>query len=228
MTVFSLRASGRRNAVSELHGKVSRRMWRGVFPDRSEDQVPIASVTNGVHVPTWVAPRLRALLSRTLGPDWLTRHDEPALWEDLVSVRDDELWRVHLQLKRGFVGLIRERARLRWMRGLTEAGAAARGGHAARPRGAHHRLRATLRDVQAGHADLPRHRAAVRACSRTPGVRCRSSSPARRTPRMTRASISSAKSTRRRSTEGSGHASPSSTTTTCTSPSSWSRAWTCG
>jgi starch phosphorylase len=121
MTVFSLRTSGHRNAVSELHGKVSRKMWRGVFADRPENHVPISSVTNGVHVPTWVAPRMAALLSRTLGPDWLTRHDEPALWEDLVSVRDDQLWRVHLQLKRGFVGLIRERARLRWMRGLTEA-----------------------------------------------------------------------------------------------------------
>lgn len=120
MTVFSLRTAGRRNAVSELHGKVSRRMWREVFASASDDAVPITSVTNGVHVPTWVAPRIRALLSRTLGPDWLERHDEPALWEDLANVPNDELWRIHLQLKRSFVGLIRERARLRWMRGLTE------------------------------------------------------------------------------------------------------------
>jgi len=120
MTVFSLRASGKRNAVSELHGKVSRRMWRDVFGAASDEQVPITSVTNGVHVPTWVAPRVRTLLGRTLGPDWLVRHDEPALWEGLDSVRDDELWRIHLQSKRAFVGLIRERARLRWMRGLTE------------------------------------------------------------------------------------------------------------
>jgi glycogen phosphorylase len=121
MTVFSLRASGQRNAVSELHGKVSRRMWRSVFPDcKQDDEVPITHVTNGVHVPTWVAARLRTLLGRTLGPDWLLRHDEPALWEELAGVRDDELWRIHLQLKRAFVGQIRERARLRWMRGLTE------------------------------------------------------------------------------------------------------------
>ena len=95
-------------------------MWRGIFDRKSEDEVPIEPVTNGVHVPTWVASRLRTLLSRTLGPDWLARHDDAAVWEDLANVRDDELWRVHLQLKRAFVGLIRERARLRWMRGLTE------------------------------------------------------------------------------------------------------------
>ena len=121
MTVFSLRTSGQRNAVSELHGKVSRRMWRSVFPEsKSEDAVPITHVTNGVHVPTWVAARTRVLLGRTLGPDWLARHDEAALWEKLAGVRDDELWRIHLQLKRAFVGQIRERTRLRWMRGLTE------------------------------------------------------------------------------------------------------------
>src|SRR5262249_43801112 len=120
MTVFSLRCADRRNAVSELHAKVSRRMWRGIFGDGNEDEVPIESVTNGVHVPSWVAPRLRTLLSRTLGPDWLARHEEGGVWEDLANVRDDELWRVPLQLKRVFVGLIRGGARLRWMRGLTE------------------------------------------------------------------------------------------------------------
>ena len=120
MTEFSLRLSGHHNAVSTLHGKVSRRMWRGTFANCAEEDVPIIAVTNGVHVPTWVAPRLRTLLSRALGPDWLDHHDEPAIWENLASVRDDELWRVHLQLKRVFVGLIRERARTRWMRGLTE------------------------------------------------------------------------------------------------------------
>ncbi len=51
---------------------------------------------------------------------FLAHHDDPALWEGLDRVRDDELWRIHLQLKRTFVGLIRERARTRWIRGLTE------------------------------------------------------------------------------------------------------------
>ncbi len=120
MTVFSLRASGHRNGVSKLHGKVSRRMWKGVFAVEAEDDVPITSVTNGVHVPTWVGPEMRTLFQHELGPDWLAHQDDPALWEDLSKVRDDELWRMHLRQKRQFVGLIRERARLRWMRGLTE------------------------------------------------------------------------------------------------------------
>src|SRR5262249_40928482 len=98
MTVFSLRTSGHRNGVSQLHGKVSRRMWTGICPEaKSEDDVPIKAVTNGVHVPTWIAPRLRTLFSKTLGPGWLANHDEPALWEELANLRDDELWRIHLQ-----------------------------------------------------------------------------------------------------------------------------------
>jgi len=120
MTVFSLRLSGHRNAVSQLHGKVSRRMWRGVFPDHPSEEVPIVAITNGVHVPSWVAPRMLTLLAGALGPDWLSRHDDPAIWEGLAAIRDDVLWRVHLQLKRAFVSVIRERARTRWMRGLTE------------------------------------------------------------------------------------------------------------
>jgi starch phosphorylase len=120
MTVFSLRLSGYRNGVSKLHGKVSRRMWKVLWPDCSEDEVPILSVTNGIHVPTWAGTQMMVLLRRYLGPDWLDHHDDPALWEEVERIPDDELWRIHLRQKRRFVGLIRERARLRWMRGLTE------------------------------------------------------------------------------------------------------------
>ncbi len=120
MTVFSLRLAGHRNAVSKLHGKVSRRMWKDLWPGTNENDVPILSVTNGVHVPTWVGPPMLSLLRGYLGPEWLERHDDPALWEHLDRIPDDELWRIHLRQKRHFVGFIRERARLRWMRGLTE------------------------------------------------------------------------------------------------------------
>jgi starch phosphorylase len=120
MTAFGLRTAGHRNAVSKLHAKVTRTMWRGLWPDRDEDRVPIRAVTNGVHVSTWVGSELAILLRRFLGPDWVAHQDEPALWERLAEVPDDELWRIHLRQKRQFVGHLRERARSRWARGLKE------------------------------------------------------------------------------------------------------------
>ncbi|MGH7857868.1 MAG: alpha-glucan family phosphorylase [Candidatus Binatia bacterium] len=120
MTVFALRLAAHRNAVSQLHGKVSRRMWKPLWPDRNEEQVPIISVTNGVHLPTWVGAELRDLYRRFLGPDWLKQHDEASLWERLSEIPEEELWRIHLRQKRAFVSLLCERARQRWIRELME------------------------------------------------------------------------------------------------------------
>ena len=120
MTVFSLRMADHRNGVSALHGKVSRRMWKHLWPDRAEDDVPIISVTNGVHVPTWIGRELRNLFRRYVAPDWLDRHDDASLWERLSELPDEELWWAHLRQKRAFLGLLRERSRTRWMRALTE------------------------------------------------------------------------------------------------------------
>ncbi len=120
MTIFSLRLSGWRNAVSKLHGKVSRRMWQRLWPDVEEDKVPIAHVTNGVHVPTWVGTEIRQLYRHHLGPDWLAHHDRRDFWTRLDLIPDAELWRIHLRQKRQLVGLIRERARQRWIKALNE------------------------------------------------------------------------------------------------------------
>jgi len=117
MTVLALRMAGRSNAVSKLHGRVSRRMWQGVWPDRSEDEVPIISITNGVHVSTWVANAIGRLYNKYLGPDWVDRHDDPTIWERVLDIPDEELWAVRQQLKRKLMSLIREQARRRWMRG---------------------------------------------------------------------------------------------------------------
>ncbi len=118
MTALALRLSGYRNGVSQLHGEVSRKMWRSVWPDvPDEERVPITSVTNGVHVPTWVAPEMDRLYDKYLGPDWVERHDDPALWERVLEIPDDELWAVHQQLKRKLMSFIRERARRQWIRG---------------------------------------------------------------------------------------------------------------
>jgi len=118
MTVLALRMCGRCNAVSRLHGEVSRRMWQPVWPDRPVEQVPIAYVTNGIHVPAWIGGAMNRIYRKYLGPDWIERHDEPALWERILDVPDEELWAAHLRLKRKLMSMIRERARRQRIEGL--------------------------------------------------------------------------------------------------------------
>jgi starch phosphorylase len=114
MTAFALRMSGYRNGVSKKHGEVARRMWQALWPELPEDKVPIDYVTNGVHVPTWIEPKLELLFNQYLGPDWLEDHDNPSLWELVEKIPDDELWKTHYWLKIKLINAIRERSRQRW------------------------------------------------------------------------------------------------------------------
>ena len=77
MTVLALKNSRRANAVSSLHGQVSRTMWTGLYPGRLEEEVPIGHITNGVHVHTWLAPQMRQLFDRHLGAEWVKNSGEP-------------------------------------------------------------------------------------------------------------------------------------------------------
>ncbi len=117
MPAFALKHSAARNAVSELHGQVARKMWAYLWPTRSTDEVPITHITNGVHVGTWLARRLRHLYERYLGMDWLENADDPDVWELVNNIPDDQLWSVRLHLKRKLSANIRERARQRWLKG---------------------------------------------------------------------------------------------------------------
>src|ERR1700693_5235752 len=91
MTVLGLRLSRRANAVSALHGEVSRAMWTGLSPGKSEDSVPIGHITNGVHVPTWLAPQMFRLFDRHLGTGWHDHSSEARIWEGIENVDDGEL-----------------------------------------------------------------------------------------------------------------------------------------
>ena len=117
MPTLALRLSEGRNAVSEVHGHVARKMWRHMWPDCREADVPITHVTNGVHVGTWLARRLHNLYDRYLGANWLEEADNPDVWELVNNIPDDELWMVRRHLKRKLVAYIRERTRQRWLRG---------------------------------------------------------------------------------------------------------------
>ena len=114
MTALALRSAGVVNAVSELHGQVTRSMFHSMWPDRPVEQVPVGYVTNGVHVPTWIAPELADLFSRHLGADWLDRQDDPAQWDAVLQIPDEELWAVRQTLRHSLFNFARERARQRW------------------------------------------------------------------------------------------------------------------
>jgi starch phosphorylase len=110
MTVLALKNSRRANAVSSLHGHVSRGMWTSLWPGRPEDEIPIGHITNGVHVPSWLAPQMQLLYDRHLGPDWNRRSGEPEVWEKIEAVNDGELWETHQVLKARLLAFARQRA----------------------------------------------------------------------------------------------------------------------
>ena len=118
MAILALRLSDGHNAVSELHGRVSRNIWHFLWPKiEEEDDVPISYITNGVHTPTWLARRLRLLFDKYLGEDWLERLDDPETWVKVDAIPDNELWAVRMHLKRKMTLYVRNRARTRWMSG---------------------------------------------------------------------------------------------------------------
>ncbi len=117
MPVLALRFSDGRNGVSELHGRVSRDMWKFIWPKLKVDNVPIKYVTNGVHTGTWLARRMRSLYDRYFSADWMERIDDPDMWKLVRKIPDEELWAVRRHLKRKMAYMIRERARQRWLKG---------------------------------------------------------------------------------------------------------------
>jgi len=114
MTALALRSSGAINAVSRLHGEVTRAMWAPIWPGTPPEQVPVTSLTNGVHAATWVSPDMSALFDRYLGSDWLDHHDDPAFWDRVLEIPDEELWTVRTALRQYLLTFVRERARRLW------------------------------------------------------------------------------------------------------------------
>ncbi|MGH7681851.1 MAG: alpha-glucan family phosphorylase, partial [Candidatus Eiseniibacteriota bacterium] len=126
MTALALRLSGRVNGVSRRHGEVSRAMWRDLWPGLPDAEVPIASITNGVHVPTWISGEMDRLLQAALAPDWLARHDDPKLWAGagVDAIPDDALWAVRRARKAALIHFLRDRTRHRWASNHVDPGQA--------------------------------------------------------------------------------------------------------
>ncbi|MGH9704152.1 MAG: alpha-glucan family phosphorylase [Candidatus Acidiferrales bacterium] len=110
MTVLGLKNARRVNAVSALHGEVSRAMWTGLYPGKAQHSIPIGHITNGVHVPSWLAPQMFRLYDRHLGTGWHEHSGEARIWEKIENVDDGELWETHLSLKSRLIEFVRQQA----------------------------------------------------------------------------------------------------------------------
>jgi starch phosphorylase len=123
MTAFALRTTEYHNAVSKKHGMVTRGMWRCMWPDLPEEKIPIDHITNGVHVPTWLNPRMEDLFSKyfdAADPHWQINRDNPEIWQIIDEIPDKELWGVHKWLKQKLLNRIREKKRINWETHLKE------------------------------------------------------------------------------------------------------------
>ncbi len=110
LTPLALRMCRTTNGVSRKHGEVSRELWLKMFPGRAVADVPITSITNGVHAPTWVAPLLRQLYEQHVSPEWEEHECDAEVWRRGVArIPDEDLWRVHRLMKQKLIAFIRER-----------------------------------------------------------------------------------------------------------------------
>lgn len=131
MTALALRLSAHNNGVSRMNGNVSREMWSALWQEMAGDREPIGYITNGIHITTWLNPSLRALIDRYMNPycpRWLENHDRPSSWRYINRIPDEELWRVHLGLKRKLIDRIREYKRRDWAHRQTHPGSVLAGG----------------------------------------------------------------------------------------------------
>jgi len=110
MAIFAMQASSYRNAVSRLHRQVSQRMWEDLWPNLPVWEVPITSITNGVHLTSWLNGDLASLYDQYLQPDWRQGHSAAELWPQTADIPDAELWEAHKKRKRRLTGFVRERA----------------------------------------------------------------------------------------------------------------------
>ena len=184
MTALALRAAGSVNAVSQLHGEVTREMWVPIWPGTRVEDAPVKALTNGVHVPTWVSHDMSEIFARYLGEDWIERHDAPGLWDAIHEIPDAELWAVRSALRNYLFSFIRQRARALWTNERVSAARVLAAGTLLDSDALDDRFRATIHRLQAARPDLPGFRAS-RADSQHPWTSrsnrvCRQIAPGRR------------------------------------------------
>ncbi len=110
MAIAAFKTSAYRNAVSRLHRHVSQQMWQNLWPKLPVWEVPITSVTNGVHLPTWINGDLAGIYDQALEPDWREGHSQSKIWDDVAEIPASELWEAHRRRKRRLIAFVRDRA----------------------------------------------------------------------------------------------------------------------
>ena len=211
MTALAMRSSGAINAVSELHGQVTREMFAPLWPDRPADERPVAAITNGVHVPTWVSGEMARLFERHLSSAWRDQYEDPTFWARILDIPDEDLWAARQNAARVHVP-VHPRARAPALdRRPSQRRARRRRRRDARSACAHDRLRAPLHRLQASRPRVPRRRSARAPRQRrrparavrlrrqgASGRRRRQASSAARLPARARSAVRRAHRVRRR------------------------------
>ena len=168
MTVLGLKLSRRANAVSALHGHVSRRMWAHLWPWRVEEEIPIGHITNGVHVPSWLAWQMQQLYDRIFPADWMRRGwASRKLGARFISVDPGELWETHYSLKNLLLQFVRRRVSRQCRRRGESDEAVEMARNLLDPERADDRLRPAVRHVQAGRSDPYRSRSSLQTAQRS-------------------------------------------------------------
>lgn len=109
MTVLAMKMSNYRNAVANLHGHVSRRMWQGLWPNVERKNVPIGHITNGVHVSSFLAPAMKTLYDRYLVAGWDKQLENPEAWKGIQKIDPGELWETHQLIKSGLLRFVQKK-----------------------------------------------------------------------------------------------------------------------
>jgi starch phosphorylase len=121
MTALAMRSAAGINGVSQLHGEVTREMWAPLIAELPVQDEPIKAVTNGIHLANWLSLEMSRLLDRYLAEDWRARHDDPGVWDDVLTISDEELWATRDRMRAYMFNFVRERIRERWVREVTHS-----------------------------------------------------------------------------------------------------------
>jgi starch phosphorylase len=116
MTVLAIKLANTSNGVSKLHGSVSRKMWQEIWPTLPVDEVPIGSITNGVHTQSWLSPEIAQLFDRYLGVQWEEKPTDFAVWKRVEHIPDAELWRTHERARERLIALCRAKLKAQLQR----------------------------------------------------------------------------------------------------------------
>ncbi len=116
MTVIALKLTGHANGVSVLHGTISRDMWKDIWPEIPRSEIPITSITNGIHANTWISYELAGLFDRYLGSTWKDEPEDQSIWQRIEQIPDAEIWRSHERRRERLVSFARQRLKEQLLR----------------------------------------------------------------------------------------------------------------